>query len=272
MTDDSIRPNQFLADLRVGQPKLVLVVRSARTTDTVRIAASTGHHSILVDLEHSTMSLEVAASLCAAAGDLGLTPFVRVPEREYGAIGRLLDGGAHGVVSPRIETADEALTVARACRFAPKGQRSQLASVPQLGMTPMPATRLNPMLDATTIVQIMIETRRGVENADAIAALDGVDMVAIGANDMTTELGIPGQYDHPEFRSAVATVAEACKRHGTLLMLGGVSDEATFVSLATLGICPMRLTGMDTDLLYAAAKARVDKLNATYTRNEPTQE
>ena len=158
MTDDSIRPNQFLADLRAGQPKFVLVVRNARTTDTVRIAASTGHHSILVDLEHSTMSLDVAASLCAAAGDLGLTPFVRVPEREYGAIGRLLDGGAHGVVSPRIETADEALTVARACRFAPKGQRSQLASVPQLGMTPTPATRLNPILDATTIVQVMIET------------------------------------------------------------------------------------------------------------------
>ena len=95
--------------------------------------------------------------------------------------------------------------------------------------------------------------------------VDGVDMVAIGANDMTTELGIPGQYDHPEFRAAVATVAEACKRHETLLMLGGVSDEATFASLATLGICPMRLTGMDTDLLYAAAKERVDKLNAAYT-------
>ena len=217
------------------------------------------------------MSLDVAASLCAAAGDLNLTPFVRVPEREYGAIGRLLDGGAHGVVAPRIETADEALTIARACRFAPRGQRSQLASVPQLGMTPTPAMRLNPILDATTIVQIMIETQRGVENADAIAALDGVDMVAIGANDMTTELGIPGQYDHPEFRAAVATVAEACKRHDTLLMLGGVGDEATFASLATLGICPMRLTGMDTDLLYGAARARVDAMNAAYAAHEPRE-
>jgi 2-keto-3-deoxy-L-rhamnonate aldolase RhmA len=261
---DAVAPNQFLTDLRAGQPKFVLVLRGARTTDSVRIAASTGHHAILVDLEHSTMSLDVAASLCAAAGDLGLTPFVRVPEREYGAIGRLLDGGAHGVIAPRIETADEALAIARACRFAPKGQRSQLASVPHLGMTPTPAARLNPILDKTTIVQIMIESPRGVDNADAIAALDGVDMVAIGANDMTTELGIHGQYDHPEFRAAVAAVAEACKRHDTLLMIGGVSDEATVASLATLGVCPMRLTGMDTDLLYGAAKERVSKLNAVY--------
>ena len=272
MIASSTRSNKFLMDLRAGQPKFVLVIRNARTTDTVRIAASTGHHSILVDLEHSTMSLDVAAALCAAAGDLELTPFVRVAEREYGAIGRLLDGGAHGIVSPRIETAVEAHTIARACRFAPNGQRSQLASVPQLGMTPTPAPRMNPILDATTIVQVIIETSRGVDNADAIAAVDGLDMIAIGANDMTTELGIPGQYDHPEFRAAVATVAEACKRHETLLMLGGVSDEPTFASLATLGICPMRLTGMDTDLLYGAAKERVDKLNAAYAAAEPNRE
>ena len=109
----------------------MLGIRGARTTDIVRIAASTGHHAILVDLEHSTMPLDVAAAICAAAGDLGLTPFVRVPEREYGAIGRLLDGGAQGIVAPRIETAEEAAPSVAACRFPPRGQRSQLASVPQ---------------------------------------------------------------------------------------------------------------------------------------------
>ena len=117
----------------------MLGIRGARTTDIVRVAPSTGHHAVLVDLEHSTMSLEVAAALCSAAHDLGLVPFVRTPEREYGAIGRLLDGGAHGIVAPRIETAEEAATVVAACRFPPRGQRSQLASVPSLGMRPTPA-------------------------------------------------------------------------------------------------------------------------------------
>src|ERR1700704_2416789 len=93
---------------------------------------------ILIDLEHSTLSLDDAARMCGTAHDLGMTPFVRVPEREYGAIGRLLDGGAQAIVAPRIDTVAEAELVSRACRFAPRGQRSQLATVPQLGMRPTP--------------------------------------------------------------------------------------------------------------------------------------
>ena len=266
MQPDTDQPthNRFLRRLRDGRPTFVLGVRHSRTTDICRIASSTGHHAILVDLEHSSMSLDVAAALCATAGDLGLTPFVRVPEREYGAVGRLLDGGAHGIVAPRIETADEARTIARACRFPPSGQRSQLASVPLLGMRPTPATVLNPILDSATIVQILVETPAGIANADAIAAVDGVDMIAIGANDLTAELGIPGQYDHPLVRDAVASVAEACRRHGILLMLGGVADPALFASLATLGVCPLHLTGMDTDLLHSAASTRVETITAAY--------
>ena len=234
----------------------MLGVRSSRGTEIVRVAHATGHHSILIDLEHSTMSLDDAARMCSTAGDLGLTPFVRLPEREYGAIGRLLDGGASGIVAPRIETVAEARSVAEACRFPPRGQRSQVATVPQLGMRPTPARVLNPLLDDATIVQILLETPAGIANADAIAALDGVDMLAIGVNDLTAELGVPGEYDDPRVRDAIATAAEACRRHGKLLMVGGVADLATLASFAELGVCPLQLTGMDTDLLFAEAQAR----------------
>ena len=169
-------------------------LRAARTPDIVHIARSTGHHAVMVDLEHSTMPVDVAAMLCVTADALGMAAFVRVPEREYGMIGRLLDGGAHGIVAPRVETVDEARTVARACRFAPRGQRSQTAMVPQLGMRPTPARELNPALDDAVMVQILIETPAGVARAGEIAAVAGVDMLAFGANDFTAELGVPGQY------------------------------------------------------------------------------
>ena len=251
--------NAFLDRLRGGEPVLMLAVRSSRTADVLRIARSTGHHAVMIDLEHSTMPLDVAASLCATAGDLGLFPFVRVPEREYGAIGRLLDGGAQGIIAPRVETPAQAATVARACRFAPRGQRSQLATVPQLGMRPTAAQDLNPVLDDATVVQILIETPAGVASAEEIAAVDGVDMLAFGANDFTAELGVPGQYGDPRVTGAVAALAGACERHGKPLMVGGIADPALLRDLDALGVCPLRLTGTDTDMLYAGAAARAER-------------
>jgi 2-keto-3-deoxy-L-rhamnonate aldolase RhmA len=251
--------NPFLDRLRDGELTLMLGIRSSRTTDVVRIARGAGYHAVMIDLEHSTMPLDVAAQLCVTAGDLGLTPFVRVPEQDYGAIGRLLDGGAQGIIAPRIDTVDQARAVSRACRFALRGQRSQLATVPQFSMRPTPAATMNPALDRATIVQILIETPAGVASADAIAQLDGVDMLAIGANDLTAELGVPGRYDDPRLREAVATAARACQRHGKLLMVGGIADLAILDDLALLGVCPLHLAGTDTELLFTAAEARAGK-------------
>ncbi len=263
--------NPFLDRLRAGETTLMLGIRGSRTTDVIHIARSTGHHAVMIDLEHSTMSTDVAAALCTAAGCLGITAMVRVPEREYGMIGRLLDGGAHGIVAPRIETVAEAEQVARACRFAPRGQRSQTAMVPQLGMRPTPAGELNPALDDTVVVQVLLETPKGIANADPIAALNGVDMIAIGANDLTAELGVPGHYDDPRVRAAVATAADACSRHGKLLMLGGIGDQTIYDSLVPLGVCPLVLTGTDTALLYQAAKASADKAIAAGIRRRDQQ-
>jgi 2-keto-3-deoxy-L-rhamnonate aldolase RhmA len=267
-SDGAARRNPFTDRLRGGELTLMLGIRSSRTADVVRIARETGYHAIMVDLEHSTMPLDVAARLCATAGDLGMMPFVRVPEREYGAIGRLLDCGAQGIVAPRIETVEEARTVAGACRFAPRGQRSQLAMVPQLGMRPTPARTLNPALDDATVVQMLIETPAGIASADAIAALDGVDMLGIGANDLTAELGVPGAYGDPRVRDAVATAAAACQRHGKLLMVGGIADLDIMDDLMPLGVCPLMLAGTDTDLLFGAAAERAGKY-ARWRRREP---
>jgi 2-keto-3-deoxy-L-rhamnonate aldolase RhmA len=138
--------------------------------------------------------------------------------------------------------------------------------VPQLRMRPTPAKELNPALDEAAVVQILLETPAGIANADAIAALDGVDMLAIGANDLTAELGVPGEYGDPRVREAVATAAEACRRHGKLLMLGGIGDQALVADLVPLGVCPLVLTGTDTALLYQAARAGAERATADRTR------
>jgi 2-keto-3-deoxy-L-rhamnonate aldolase RhmA len=265
----SAPPNSFLRRVSNGHLTLMLVIRSNRTAEVVRLAAATGHHAVMVDLEHSTMSTDQAAQMCAVAADLGMTPLVRVPEREYGDIGRLLDGGAHGIVFPRIETTEEARTASRACRFPPRGQRSAVSSVPQLGMRPAKAADLAPMLDELTIVQMLIETPEGVANAHAIAAVDGVDSLCIGANDLTLELGIPGSYSDPRFLEAVATVTDACRQHSKPLQIGGVADLELLAPLLGAGVSALMITGTDSDLLFAAASRRVSELTEWYARIQP---
>jgi 2-keto-3-deoxy-L-rhamnonate aldolase RhmA len=264
---ETAQANAFLERLRSGELTLMMAIRSARTTEIVRIAKATGHHAVMVDLEHSAIDVGLAGEMCAAAGDLGLTPFVRVPERDYGIIGRLLDSGASGIVAPRIETVEEAAAICRACRFPPAGQRSQLAMVPQYGMRPMAAIELNPLLDTSTIVQALLETPAGIEAADAIAALPGIDMLSIGANDLCAELGIAGQFSDAGLRKHIAKVAEACKRHSKLFMLGGISDLDIVKDLLPLGIAPLFLTGTDTDMLYSAAEQRSRRISEWHRHN-----
>src|SRR6195256_5913097 len=239
--------------LKVGVPVVALGVRSSRTADIARIARSSGHHAIWVDLEHSTMPIDTAALICAAAQDLGLAPFARIPEREYGVIGRLLDGGVLGIIAPRVESAEEAQDIVAACRFPPFGHRSAVATLAHLDFQRMPAPEFNAALNQATVVKILLESPRGIENAEAIAALPGVDIVGIGTNDLTAEMGREGQVRHPEVRKAHENAIEACRRAQKPLAIGGIGDVAYVVELIRLGAAPFMFTGIDADLLVGAA-------------------
>jgi len=187
-----------------------LGVRGARTPEIARLAKASGHDAIWVDLEHSAMPLDAAAQICSCAVDIGLAPFVRIPEREYGAIGRVLDGGATGIIAPRIETLAQAQDVIAACRFPPLGHRSAIAGLPQLGYRRMAAAELFETMNQLVAIQILIESPLGMKNIANIAALPGVDMIAIGTNDLSAELGVPGDFKHPLVRAAHERAIGAC--------------------------------------------------------------
>ncbi len=240
--------------LTQGIPVAALGVRSSRTADIARVARSSGHHAIWVDLEHSTMPIDTAALICAAALDLGLAPFARIPEREYGVIGRLLDGGVLGIIAPRVESAEEAQDIVAACRFPPFGHRSAVATLAHVGFQKMPAAQFNRTMNEATVVKILLESPQGIENAEAIAALPGVDIVGIGTNDLTAEMGVEGQFRHPDVRKA---------HESAPLAIGGIGDLAYAAELIRLGAAPFMFTGIDTDLLLAAARDRVSQALAS---------
>jgi 4-hydroxy-2-oxoheptanedioate aldolase len=249
----------LLQRLRERQPVAALGVRSARTPEIARLAKASGHDLIWVDLEHSSMPIDAAAMICACAHDLGLVALVRVPEHDYGVIGRLLDGGAAGIIAPRIETAEQAAEVVAACRFPPRGHRSAIAQLPTLGYRRLPAEQLNEVCNRDTLVKLLIESPAGIEDLPRILAVPGVDLIGIGANDLSAELGVPGEFRHAKVRAAHEAALAGCLRAGKPLAIGGVPDLVYGAELIRMGAAPFLMTAIDTDLLLAAATERVKK-------------
>ncbi|MBV8397278.1 MAG: aldolase [Acetobacteraceae bacterium] len=187
---------------------------------------------------------------------MGITPLVRVPSHDGHWSSRVLDGGAQGVIVPHVNNLGEAEAVVRNCRFPPLGQRSVMGLGPALGYRAMPLGEINERLNAETALIVMLETAEGIENADAIAALRGIDVLLIGSGDLTTDYGIPGQVDHPRLREAYERVADACRTRGKVLGVGGIRHNVSLQGeLIRLGA---RFVIAGTDVNYVLAGARQD--------------
>ena len=254
--------NSARRKLAAGELVLCLGLRQARTVDIAMIAAASGFDAIYVDMEHSPISIETTSTLCAAAIGAGVTPLVRVPSHDAHWTSRVLDGGAQGVIVPHVGTPPEAAAIVSAARFPPVGHRSVMGVTPALGYRALPLGEINVRLNGDTLVIVMLETPEGIANAAAIAAVPGVDMLLIGSNDLCTEMGFPGQLDHPSLRAAYATTATACRTHGKVLGIGGIrGDIALQADLVRMG-ARFIIAGSDVALLLAAAKKDVAALRA----------
>jgi 2-keto-3-deoxy-L-rhamnonate aldolase RhmA len=254
----TVRHNEskVLERLARGEPLLSLGIRNARTAEIVRIASTAGFGIVWIDLEHSSISIDCAVQISATAADLGLEAWVRVPEREYGVIGRLLDGGVTGIVAPRVETAEEAQQIVNAARFPPRGYRSQIALLPQIGYRKLPAAEMMLAADRATTIHILLESAKGIENAGAIAAIDGVDILHVGMNDLSVDLGHVGNLRHPDMLAACKRVIAAAHGNGKLAVAGGSSDPELCLELLKAGAAPIIFAAIDTDVLSAGLNQR----------------
>jgi 2-keto-3-deoxy-L-rhamnonate aldolase RhmA len=248
-----------LERLRAAEPVLSLGLRNARTSEIVRLAHGAGFGVIWVDLEHSSIPEDDAAQMAATALDLGMEGWVRTPEREYGVIGRLLDAGVTGIIAPRIETGDEARQLVAAARFPPRGQRSQIALLPQAGYRRMPTAELMTVAERATSVHVLLESAKGIRSAETIAAVDGVDMLHVGVNDLSVDLGHVGTPGHPEVIDACLQVIAASKRQGKLCAVGGLADVKQIQQLIAAGAAPLVFAALDTDLLSAGLGTRAQE-------------
>jgi 2-keto-3-deoxy-L-rhamnonate aldolase RhmA len=234
----------------------------------VQLAANAGFDALFIDLEHSTLSLADASAIACASLLNGLTPFVRVPYQcGMGFVQQVLDGGAMGVVFPHIHTAADARAAVQTCKFPPLGARSMWGQQPALGMR---ATAINRIVElcnaAASSVIVMIEAADSVENIEAIAAVDGIDVLLVGCLDLSTDMGMPGRFETRAFRVALEMVSAACRHHGKTMGLAGIYNNRELHDWAinTLNVRFM-LCQQDSNLLAmaaidcASAVARIDR-------------
>ena len=172
-----------------------------------------GAEYVIYDMEHAGLGLETLKMLAASARGVGIAPMVRVPRGEYHFIARALDVGAQGVMVPMVESEAEARRFADAMRYPPKGRRGAAFGFAHDNYEPGdPATKMR-AADARNLAIAQIETERGLDAVEAIAAVDGIDVLWVGHFDLTNFLGIPGQFDNPRYVDAVKRIVAAGRRH-----------------------------------------------------------
>lgn len=180
-----------------------------------QIVALTGLDGIIIDCEHGHIGDDAMHNAVAAIAALGVSPIIRIRGPAHDIVKRALDTGAHGIMVPQINNADEARQVVASSKFPPQGVRGQGSAFPAIGhglTTPQYMKSAN----ETILTMIQIETRAGVENVDEIAAVPGVDLVFIGPNDLAQSLlgYVPARGDEQEFNSAVDKIIAAGRKHG----------------------------------------------------------
>jgi 2-keto-3-deoxy-L-rhamnonate aldolase RhmA len=247
---------QRMAD---GGVSLGMIVRLARSGDVARIAKATGHDFIFMDAQHSLFSLESIGHIAQAALGCGIAPLVRVRSCRDPDTALLLDNGVTGIVFPDVNTADDARRAVDACKFAPVGKRSVSGGYPVFDFRPVPVGESVRLLNDSTLVVCMIETREGLANVEAIAAVDGIDVIHVGCNDLLTAMGKPGQFGDPEIVAAVERVIAVAAANGKFAGLGGERDLTRQLSFIGKGV---RFVTTQTDIgfLMAAAGQRTAQI------------
>jgi 2-keto-3-deoxy-L-rhamnonate aldolase RhmA len=250
--------NHAKRQLADGQLALGLVLRQARTVDIAAIAKACGFDWLSIEMEHSSLDIDTAAQMACAALPVGISALVRVPGREPHHATRLLDAGAQGVIIPHVDSAEEAALVVSHCKFPPVGHRSIASVQPQLAFQSISGADAMEAVNAEILIVAMLETPQAIDNADAIAAVPGIDVLLIGTNDLCAELGIPGQFADPKVEDAYRRVTAACRKHSAHAGMAGVHDPKLAEKFIGFGV---RFVAGGTDLAFMMAGAR-QRVNA----------
>jgi len=224
------------------------------------IIKEAGAEYVFLDMEHSGNGFEIINRGLRYFEAAGVPTMVRVPSDAYDHIARALDIGVEGIIVPMLGSVEQARAILDKMKYTPKGKRGLGLGLGNDRYRMAPTAEAIRAANERTCFVALIETVDGVESVDKIAALDGVDVLWVGHADLAASMGIPGQFDHPDFKRAVERVLKAGKKHKRGLGRM-VTDVAGGVALAKEGWDLIVYHG-DAWLLQVAIRQGIDGIKA----------
>jgi 2-dehydro-3-deoxyglucarate aldolase/4-hydroxy-2-oxoheptanedioate aldolase len=222
------------------------------TPGIAQILRNAGCAYAIYDMEHTGAGVETLKAQVAMARGIGLVPLTRVPRGDYTYLARALDVGAQGVMIPMVESVMQARAIVEATHYPPAGRRgAAFGFAHDRYLKGAPAEKIA-TANAETLVIAQIETERGLAEVEAIAAVDGIDVLWVGHFDLTNFLGIPGQFDSPVYQSALDRIVAAGRAHGKAL--GFMAADAAIAARMRARGFTMIAAGTEMDILTAGVR------------------
>ena len=252
MTAPIVPVNRLRKLLAEGRTAVGTMLVELRQPVVMTLLANAGLDFVLIDNEHGPFSVESLAELSRAPRGVGLTPIVRIPELTYAHVTQALDGGAQGIMLPRV-TAPEQVALCVSCmKYVPEGRRGAVLARGHTDFRGGPLAETLAAMNRETFLVVQIETGEAVARLEELLSVPGVDAALVGPTDLSVSLGVAGQMDHPTLTSAIEQTLAACQAHGVIPAIH-TNDTAMTAAWARRG---MRLVSINSEVGHLMAGVR----------------
>ncbi len=211
-----MRTNKIKKKLKNNEPVFGIMIKEARNSNIAEILEIAGFDYFVIDMEHAYYDMSDITEILQFARKIAITGVVRIPRLDYAYVAKALDMGAEGIWVPHLDTAQQAKDLVRYGKYPPEGIRG--AAVPVFRLRDRQefkqAADYFRFVNDETLLIAQIEGREAIGNIEAITAVPGIDVAMMGTQDLSLDLGYPGQETHPEMKAAIQKVVDACKKNG----------------------------------------------------------